>query len=322
MARRSRSSQSAASARAGERSARSNAKAAEPDSTAAEYGIPASGWRRRMYHVIFESDTPAGRAFDIVLLAIILASVAIVMLDSVQSIGQRFDAEFTAIEWTITLIFTAEYVGRLIAVDRPLRYATSFFGLVDLASVLPTYLAYFFPELHALIDIRLLRLLRAFRILKLTEYVSEYRALGEALHASRRKILVFIATVLTLVVLLGTVMYLVEGAQNGFTNIPVSVYWAISTMTTVGFGDIAPKTDLGRAIASLMMLLGWGVLAVPTGIVTAEITRGHIRNIGIGGDGREGIGSDRRCPACDSVGHRTSARYCQDCGAELPIEAD
>ena len=291
---------------------------------AIEYGIPPKGWRRRLFTVIFESDTRAGRLFDIVLLAIIVISVVIVMLDSVASIGKRYDAAFTALEWGITLVFTAEYIGRLISVQRPLRYATSFFGLVDLASVMPTYLAYFFPDLHALIDIRLLRLLRVFRIMKLTEYVSEYRSLSDALRASRRKILVFIATVLTIVVLMGTVLYLVEGAENGFTSIPISVYWAISTMTTVGFGDITPKTDLGRAIASLMMLLGWGILAVPTGIVTAEMThrRGNLQ------DALPGIlppadpASERRCRACGTAGHSQSARYCQDCGAKLPDLAD
>ena len=173
-----------------------------------------------------------------------------------------------------------EYIARLACVQRPLRYATSFFGLVDLASVLPMYVAAFVPGLHVLIDIRILRMLRAFRILKLTEYVREYSSLGEALHASRRKILVFLSVVALVVVVLGTVMYVVEGPQHGFTSIPVAIYWAITTMTTVGFGDIAPRTTLGRAVASVVMLLGWGILAVPTGIVTAEMTTRRLSRAG------------------------------------------
>jgi voltage-gated potassium channel len=214
---------------------------------------------------------------------------------------------FDVLEWGFTLLFTVEYLARLSCVERPLRYARSFFGVVDLLSVLPTYLALFIPGLHALIDIRLLRLLRVFRILKLTEYVQEYRRLGAALNASRRKIFVFIGTVFMLVVLIGTVMYLVEGPENGYTSIPVAVYWAISTVTTVGFGDITPKTDLGRAIASLSMLLGWGILAVPTGIVTAEMTSQRIRQ----------EGPVRICPACGSTDHTERARHCQGCGAAL-----
>jgi voltage-gated potassium channel len=210
-----------------------------------------------------------------------------------------------------TALFTVEYLARITVVQRPLRYATSFFGIVDLMAVLPTYLAFFFPELHALIDIRLLRLLRVFRILKLTEYLTEIRALGDALRASRRKILVFICTVLTIDVLMGTLMYVVEGPPNGFSNIPISVYWAITTMTTVGFGDITPKTDLGRAIASFMMLLGWGVLAVPTGIVTAEMTH---RRFGVRAVGRI-------CAACGSGDHAASAQFCAHCGKPLPATA-
>src|SRR5215203_3436030 len=213
-----------------------------PSPEAERFGKPASGWRRGWFSVIFESQTRAGRTFDLILLGVIIASVLVVMLDSVGRYSARYGPTLNALEWTFTALFTLEYVARLVSVQRPLRYAVSFFGIVDLMSVLPTYLAFFFPELHALIDIRLLRLLRAFRILKLTEYVKEISVLGDALRASRRKILVFICTVLTIDVLMGTVMYVVEGPENGFSNIPVSVYWAISTMTTVGFGDIVPKT--------------------------------------------------------------------------------
>ncbi|HTN47886.1 MAG TPA: ion transporter [Burkholderiaceae bacterium] len=276
-------------------------------SAARRYGIPASGRRRDFFIVIFESDTRAGRLFDIVLLWAILASVTVVMLDSVASISSRFGLLFDVLEWGFTLLFTAEYLARLWSVERPLLYARSFFGVVDLVSVLPTYLALFVPGMHVLIDIRLLRMLRVFRILKLTEYVQEYRRLGSALSASRRKIAVFIGTVFMLVVLIGTLMYLIEGPENGFTSIPIAVYWAITTVTTVGFGDITPHTDLGRALASVSMLLGWGILAVPTGIVTAEMTSQRIRESGL----------LRRCGGCGSTDHTEHARYCQGCGARL-----
>ncbi|HKO69171.1 MAG TPA: ion transporter [Burkholderiaceae bacterium] len=279
---------------------------------AERFGKPSSGWRRAWFEIIFESQTRQGRTFDLILLAVIIASVLVVVLDSVGSYSQRHGAVLNGLEWTFTVLFTVEYIARIVAVQRPLRYATSFYGLVDLMSVLPTYLAYLFPELHALIDIRLLRLLRAFRILKLTEYLTEISVLGDALRASRRKILVFICTVLTIDVLMGTLMYVVEGPKNGFSNIPVSVYWAITTMTTVGFGDIAPQTGLGRAIASFMMLLGWGILAVPTGIVTAEMT--HRR-----------FGARAAGPICQSCGaddHAASAQFCAHCGKPLPARAE
>jgi len=276
----------------------------------AHFGRPRRGWRRTFFVVIFESSTRAGKAFDVALICAIFASVAVVMLDSVQSIGGRYPRLFHALEWAFTLLFTAEYLARLACVERPARYARSFFGIVDLVAILPTYLAFFFPALRALMDVRLLRVLRVFRILKLTAYMREYRALGAALAASRRRILVFIGTVAVIVLVLGTVMYVVEGPGNGFTSIPVGVHWAISTMSTVGFGDIVPKTGLGRAIASFVMLLGWGVLAVPTGIVTAEITRRRLQEP----EEQE----PRRCAACGSGDHAASARYCRDCGAPLP----
>ena len=275
---------------------------------AESFGRPRSGWRRKFFIVIFESNTPAGKTFDVVLLLLIIASVAVVLLDSLQGASQRYAKTFDVLEWFFTGIFTAEYIARLACVERPKRYATSFFGVVDLLAVLPTYLALFLPQLGVLMDIRVLRLLRVCRILKLASFISEYQALGAALYASRRKITVFIGTVAILVMLLGTVMYVVEGPANGFTSIPVAVYWAISTITTVGFGDIAPKTGLGRAIASFIMLLGWGILAVPTGIVTAELTRSAFRNE-----------HDRqlRCDACGSTDHTPRASYCQHCGALL-----
>ena len=275
---------------------------------AESFGRPRSGWRRKLFVVIFESNTPAGKAFDVALLLLIIASVVVVLFDSLQGENQRYAKTFDVLEWFFTGIFTAEYIARLACVERPKRYATSFFGVVDLLAVLPTYLALFMPQLGVLMDIRVLRLLRVCRILKLASFISEYQALGAALYASRRKITVFIGTVAILVMLLGTVMYVVEGPANGFTSIPVAVYWAISTITTVGFGDIAPKTGLGRAIASFIMLLGWGILAVPTGIVTAELTRSAFRNE-----------HDRqlRCDACGGTDHTPRASYCQHCGAPL-----
>lgn len=273
---------------------------------ARHFGIPAAGWRRRWFIVIFEADTRRGRLFDVWLLIAISTSVLVVMLDSVPAIGARHGSAFDVLEWGFTLAFTAEYVARLATVERPLRYARSFFGIIDLVSVLPTYLAFFFPELHALIDIRVLRLLRTFRILKLVAYVSEYRFLAAALRDSRRKIFVFLSAVVMIVISLSTLMYVVEGPDNGFTSIPVSVYWGITALTTVGFGDIVPQTGLGRAIASVMMLTGWSILAVPTGIVTAEMTRRTMH---------EGA---RACPACGTDRHLPQARYCQQCAAPLP----
>lgn len=282
----------------------SAAAAVSPD----EFGRPGAGWRLSLYTIIFEADTRAGRAFDIALIWAILISVAVVMLDSVATVRARAGTTLTAIEWGFTLLFSVEYVARLACVRRPLRYATSVFGVIDLLAVLPTWLALFVPELHSFIDVRILRLLRIFRVLKLGEYVAEYRALGAALRASRRKILIFLSFVLMAVLVMGTLMYVVEGPANGFTSIPISVYWAITTMTTVGFGDITPKTDLGRLIASAMMLLGWGILAVPTGIVSAEFTAQRVRR----------PPTTRTCAACLSEGHEPEARFCRDCGARLP----
>lgn len=272
------------------------------------FGRPETGWRLRLYTIIFEADTRAGRLFDLALIWAILASVAVVVLDSVAPIRARLGGAFNVIEWCFTALFTAEYIARLLCVRHPLRYARSVFGIIDLLAVLPTWLALLMPELHALIDVRILRLLRIFRVLKLGAYVAEYRALGAALAASRRKILVFLSFVLMVVLVMGTLMYVVEGPTHGFTSIPVGIYWAISTMTTVGFGDIVPKTDFGRFIASLMMLTGWGILAVPTGIVSAEFTAQRVR--------REP--TTRSCHECLTEGHEAGARFCKDCGAKLP----
>ncbi|MBK4738320.1 ion transporter [Noviherbaspirillum pedocola] len=279
---------------------------------ARQYGRPEHpGLRADLYRIIFESDTRAGRLFDLVLIALILVSVTVVVLDSVQALSVRHGEIFDVLEWSFTLIFTVEYLLRLYCVRRPLAYATSFFGIIDFLSVVPTYLAMLMPGAHLLLDVRILRLLRIFRILKLTSYVDEYRMLGRALVAARRKILIFLSVVFMVVLLLATVMYAVEGPANGFTSIPTALYWAITAVTTVGFGDIVPKTDLGRAISSVTMLLGWGILAVPTGIISSEIAAQ-----------RSLPSADRRCAACGSDGHAPDARYCKDCGARLEAAAE
>ncbi len=263
------------------------------------------GWRERARIIVFESDTRAGQLFDLWLIAAISFSVIVVILDSVAAIAQRHGAWFDSLEWAFTLLFTAEYLLRLACARQPLRYATSAFGIIDLLSVLPTYVAIFIPDAYALLDVRVLRLLRVFRILKLMSYVNEYGVLLGALAASRRKILVFLSFVLMVVLLLGTMMYVVEGPQNGFTSIPTGVYWAITAVTTVGFGDLVPKTDIGRTIASIMMLIGWGTLAVPTGIISAELTR------------RGSSTPTRRCPVCHHEGLDLGDRYCRHCGADV-----
>ena len=272
-------------------------------------GRPLQGWRLRLYTIIFEADTRAGRQFDQWLIYLILTSVAVVVIDSVQDTEARVRIVFGALEWLFTVAFTLEYIARLVCVRHPWRYALSFYGIIDLLALLPTYLALLVPEVHALIDVRVLRLLRVFRVFKLTAYVSEYQSLLRALSASRRKILVFLSAVLMIVLVMGTLMYVVEGPDNGFTSIPTSVYWAITTMTTVGFGDIAPKTGLGRLISSAMMLLGWGTLAVPTGIVTAEMSA--LRNM-------VPPPTTRTCHECLTEGHLAEALFCMHCGARLP----
>ena len=270
----------------------------------------AAGWRQRLYIIIFEADTRAGRLFDEALIVAILASLLVVILDSVDSVSQRHGALLTVLEWGFTALFTLEYLARLACAPHPWRYALSFYGLIDLLAILPTYMALLMPELHALIDVRVLRLLRVFRVFKLTHFMVEFQHLGRALAASRRKIMVFLSVVLMIVLVMGTLMYVVEGPANGFTSIPVSVYWAITTVTTVGFGDITPKTDLGRLLASAMMLMGWGILAVPTGIVTAEMVSGNRI--------AQPRPTTRTCPGCLAEGLDAADRYCRHCGHALP----
>lgn len=276
------------------------------------FGKPISGWRRQLYIIIFEADTPAGWWFDFLLIITILTSVLVVVLDSVAAVAASYGKTLNALEWFFTFAFTVEYVARLSCVRHPLRYARSFFGIIDLLSILPSYISLFFPELQVLADVRILRLLRMFRLLKLASYVHEYSMLAQALTASRRKIFIFISVVFIIVFLMGTVMYVVEGPENGFTSIPTAVYWAITAITTVGFGDIVPKTDLGRAIASVMMLVGWGILAVPTGIITSEMTAQRY----------ERQSGGRRCEECGTSGHDANAAFCRKCGTALPSETE
>ncbi|ARA94212.1 MAG: ion transporter [Bacteroidetes bacterium] len=263
-------------------------------------------FRRRLHEVIFEADTPAGKTFDVALIITILASVGAVMLESIASFRAAHGVALRYAEWGFTLLFTLEYLLRLWTVGRPLRYATSFFGIVDLLAILPTYLSILLPGAQYFLVIRLLRVLRVFRVLKLAQYLIEADELRRALRASRRKIIVFLVAVLTLNVILGSLMYLVEGAENGFTSIPRSIYWSIVTLTTVGYGDISPRTNLGQALASFIMIIGYAIIAVPTGIVTAEMTWTRRRPV-----------STQVCPQCAAEGHDPDAVFCKRCGARL-----
>ncbi len=265
-----------------------------------------SNRKERLHQIIFESDTPAGRAFDIALQILIVLSVIAVILSSVSSISSRYGPQLLAFEWFVTIVFTIEYILRLYCVGKPLKYALSFFGIVDLLAVIPTYLSLGFAGVESLLVIRALRLLRIFRILKLVNYVGEAQQLGAALRASGRKIVVFLGAVLTTVTIMGALMYLVEGPKSGFTSIPTSIYWTIVTMTTVGYGDITPQTTLGKFLASILMIMGYGIIAVPTGIVTVELAGARNKQV-----------SGQACRECSSEGHNVDAQYCKDCGAEL-----
>lgn len=264
-------------------------------------------WQTILHEIIFEADTPAGKAFDIALILGILLSVLAVMMESVTSIRNAFGFHLYIIEWIFTTLFTIEYVLRLLCVGKPLRYARSFFGIIDLLAVIPTYVSLFLPGSHYLMVIRILRVLRAFRILKLAHHLGEAKLLMEALKASRTKITVFVFTVMTIVVIVGSIMYIVEGEENGFSSIPRSIYWAIVTLTTVGYGDISPKTNLGQTIASLVMIMGYAIIAVPTGIVTAEISQQTFKQ----------KVSTQACPQCSLEGHDSDASHCKFCGARL-----
>lgn len=267
-----------------------------------------SAWQQRWHEIIFEAETPWGKAFDIGLLLVIALSVATVMLESVDSIAARWGPTLKIVEWVITILFTIEYAARLACVARPLRFATSFFGIVDLLAVLPSYLSFFVQGTHALATIRTLRLLRVFRVFKLGNHVAEAKMLTIALRRTRTKITVFVTVITCAIVIMGTVMYLIERdvPNSGFTSIPISVYWAIVTITTVGYGDIAPQTIGGQTAAALIMLLGYSIIIIPAGVFTAEVL-----------SSRDEAVSTQVCLVCSREGHDADAKFCKYCGAQL-----
>ncbi|MFL0354417.1 ion transporter [Xanthomarina sp. GH4-25] len=286
---------------------------------------PHSNWRAKVHEIIYEADTPAGKLFDIILLIAILASILLVMLESIESLDNEYHMFFDISEWVITILFSIEYILRIISVKQPIKYVTSFYGIIDLLSTIPKYLSLIFVGTHALVAFRAIRLLRVFRILKLVRFLSASNHLVTALKASRAKISVFMLAVLIITIILGTVMYLIEGKEHGFDNIPKSVYWCIVTLTTVGFGDITPQTPLGQIIASLIMIMGYGIIAVPTGIVSAEYSK----------QGKDKSDDDshsahplpphpseidtnsQTCANCLASKHKDQAKFCFKCGYHL-----
>ncbi|GAB2463375.1 ion transporter [Hymenobacter qilianensis] len=273
-----------------------------PDNPSAQQ----SRWKQAVYQVIFEADTHAGQAFDITLLWAILLSVLVVMLESVQSVNQQYGPYLRALEWFFTILFTIEYITRLVVVRRPLKYAFSFLGIIDFLAIVPTFLSLLIVGSQYLLIIRTIRLLRVFRILKLSRFVGEAAVITGALKASRHKILVFLTSVVAMVVITGTLMYVIEGGQNGFSSIPQSIYWAIVTLTTVGYGDISPTTTLGKALASVIMIMGYAIIAVPTGIVTAELSRPYQKSY-----------KHVICHVCQATEHEEDAAFCRKCGEKL-----
>jgi voltage-gated potassium channel len=268
---------------------------------------PKGSFQENLHTIIYEADTRAGKLFDQFLLAAIAGSLIVVMLDTVESVHRPYGHILYGLEWFFTILFTIEYIGRIVAVTQPRKYVFSFYGLVDLLAIIPTYLSVLLPGSQYLMSVRALRLIRVFRVLKLTRYLGEAAELRKAMRMSRPKITVFLVVVLTVTIINGTLMYLIEGPANGFTSIPKSIYWAIVTLTTVGYGDIAPHTPLGQFIASLIMILGYGIIAIPTGIVTSEITRLQYK---------PSINT-QACPSCSREGHSDDAAFCKYCGEKL-----
>ena len=264
-----------------------------------------TSFRHRLHEVIYEADTPSGKLFDVVLLIAILASVILVMLESVDSIRSEYGSILNICEWIITILFSIEYILRIVSVKKPWNYIFSFYGVIDFLSTIPKYLSLILVGSHNLAALRALRLLRVFRILKLTRYIGESNRLMVALRASRAKISVFLFFVVILCIILGTIMYMIEGAENGFTSIPRSVYWAIVTLTTVGYGDIAPGTPFGQLIASIIMILGYAIIAIPTGIVGSELVKTKVHT------------NTQACPNCLREDHHDGADFCYHCGNEL-----
>ncbi len=268
-------------------------------------GKPEHPWRNRLHEIIFEADTPAGKAFDVALICAILLSIVVIMLESVTQYRERYGPALHVIEWGFTILFSIEYLLRLLAVGRPWRYALSFFGIVDLLAVLPSYLSLFIAGSQSLMVIRSLRLLRIFRVFKLGRYLTEANVLLTAIRTSGPKVIVFLGTLLNLVVIMCALMYLIEGEENGFTSIPRSMYWAIVTMTTVGYGDISPQTVPGQVLASILMIMGYSIIAVPTGIVSVELAKTTLRV------------NTHACKECGAEGHDMDAKFCMSCGTEL-----
>ena len=262
-------------------------------------------YREKLHTVIYEDDTRAGKVFDIILLFVILISIVAVMLESVVSINIIYGHQLDMVEWVITVLFTLEYIGRLIAVRQPLRYVFSFYGIIDLLATLPKYIGLLFPGTGFLVAIRAIRLLRVFRILKLTNFVGASDQLVAALKKSRTKIAVFLFSVIVLCIIMGTVMYMIEGPKSGFTSIPISIYWTVVTLTTVGFGDITPVTPLGQLFSTVIMIMGYGIIAIPTGLVTAQFMN------------EKAVTNTQVCPNCSANHHRDDAKYCYNCGASL-----
>ncbi|HIA47843.1 MAG TPA: ion transporter [Candidatus Hydrogenedentes bacterium] len=261
----------------------------------------------RTHEIIFEADTREGKMFDVVLIVTILLSVVAVMLESVESVRESYGQMLTSLEWFFTILFTVEYLLRLYSVGKPVRYATSFFGIVDLLAIIPTYLSLFLVGSQFLIVVRVLRLLRIFRVLRFVKFLREMEELRHALLASRRKIFVFVFAVMLVAIIAGSLMYVIEGEENGYTSIPKGIYWAVVTMTTVGYGDIAPHTNAGQVLATILMIMGYGIIAVPTGIVTSELTRPRRREDVV----------LQSCPQCSTESYERNAKFCSQCGAEI-----
>ncbi|WP_370226144.1 ion transporter [Mesoflavibacter sp.] len=279
-----------------------------------------NNWKEKLHEIIYEADTPAGKLFDIILLLLIITSIILVMLESVEEFAAKYIDFLNAAEWVITILFTIEYIARITVVSQPKKYIFSFYGVVDLLSTIPKYLSFFILGSHSLIAFRALRLMRVFRILKLARYVGESNNLIKALRASRAKIAVFVFFVLIVCVILGAVMYIVESGQDsGFTSIPRSVYWAIVTLTTVGYGDIAPATALGQLISSIIMIIGYGVIAIPTGIVSVEYSKNYkedtqtVKKPTV----KQIRTNTQTCSNCLETDHDNDANFCKTCGNNL-----
>lgn len=263
-------------------------------------------FREKLHTIIYEADTPAGKFFDLLLIVLILISIVAVMLETVASIRIMYGYELHVIEWVITIFFTLEYIGRIIALRKPIKYIFSFYGIVDLLATIPMYIGLIIPGSGILLNIRAIRLLRIFRILKLVHFVGAANQLVAALKKSRVRIAVFLFSVLVSCIILGTLMYMIEGPTNGFTSIPVSIYWTIVTLTTVGFGDITPVTPFGQLVSVIIMILGYGIIAVPTGLVTAQFMKDNIIDT-----------NTQVCPSCGAYNHKDAAKYCYNCGSRL-----